>query len=73
MVVLCLATSVEEVAGKYTVVALGMRGKAAAPVEDVVGKYIVAVLRMRGKAAAQRTTMRVESCILVAEEVRYVT
>lgn len=41
--------------------------------EVVVGKYIVAALRMRGKAAAQRTTMRVESCILVAEEVRYIT
>ena len=60
-------------AGKYTVVAQGMRGKVAAPVEEVAGKYIVAALRTRGKAAAQRTTMRVESCILVAEEVRYVT
>ena len=57
----------EEVAGKYTVVALRVRGKAAAPVEDVVGKYIVAALRVRGKAAARRTRMRVESCILVAE------
>ena len=63
MVVLCLAAPVEEVAGKYTVVALGMRGKVAAPVEEVAGKYIVAALRTRGKAAAQRTTIRVESCI----------
>lgn len=51
-------------------VALGVRGKVAAPVEEVVGKYIVAALRTRGKAAAQRTRTRVESCILVAEEMR---
>ena len=73
MVFLCLGVPVEEVAGKYTVVALRIGGKVPAPVEEVAGKYIVAALRMRGKAAAQRTTMRVESCILVAEEVRLVT
>ena len=72
VVVLCSVVALEELAEKYTVVALGMIGKAAVPVEDVVGKYIVAALRVRGKAAAQRTRMRVESCILVAE-VRCVT
>ena len=72
VVVFCLAAHLEEVAGKYTVVALGMIGKVAAPVKEVVGKYIVAALRTRGKAAAQRTRTRVESCILVAGDVRYV-